>query len=156
MKLRLIVFILIAITSIALWAHAQDRIKVDNRRFIKLPVPPGTLTTVPFSHGVLVGDTLYISGTLGLDLKTGKPPADVEQEAHLALDGIDDVLKQANMTTDDVVSVTVYCTDLTQYQKFNGVYRQHFKKDFPARAFIGAGSLLFGSRFEVQAIAVRR
>jgi 2-iminobutanoate/2-iminopropanoate deaminase len=156
MKPRLALFTLIAITSIALWAHAQDRMKIDNRRFIKLPVPPGTLTTVPFSHGVLVGDTLYISGTLGLDTKTGKPPADVEAEAHAVLDGVNDVLKQANMTPDDLVSVTVYCTDLSQYQKFNGVYRTYFKKDFPARAFIGAGSLLFGSRFEVQAIAVRR
>ncbi len=154
MKPRLFIFTLIAVTSIALWAHAQERTKQD-RRFIKLAVP-GNLTTVPFSHGVLVGNTLYISGTLGLDPKSGKPPADVEAEAHAVLDGVNDVLKQANMTTDDLVSVTVYCTDLSQYQKFNGVYRSYFKKDFPARAFIGAGSLLFGSRFEVQAIAVRR
>jgi 2-iminobutanoate/2-iminopropanoate deaminase len=155
MKQPLSVFAVIA-ASLLLLATASSSGSADQRRFIKLPVPPGTLTTVPFSHGVLVGDTLYISGTLGLDSKTGKPPADVEQEAHAVLDGVNDVLKQANMTTDDLVSVTVYCTDLSQYQKFNGVYRSYFKKDFPARAFIGAGSLLFGAKFEVQAIAVRR
>jgi 2-iminobutanoate/2-iminopropanoate deaminase len=66
------------------------------------------------------------------------------------------VLKEANMTPDDLVSVTVYCTDLSQYQKFNSVYRTYFKKDFPARAFIGAGSLLFGAKFEIQGIAIRR
>jgi 2-iminobutanoate/2-iminopropanoate deaminase len=127
----------------------------QTRRYIVLP-RPGNLSRVPFSHGVLVGDTLYISGTLGLDNKSGKPPADVEAEAHQVLDGIQSVLKEANMSPDDLVSVTVYCTDLSQYDKFNSVYRTYFEKDFPARAFIGAGSLLFGAKFEVQAIAVRR
>ena len=151
---RIALVALVAITVLGIWAHAQEKAKQD-RRFIVL-ARPGNLTTVPFSHGVLVGNTLYISGTLGLDTKDGKPPADVEQEAHMVMDGIVSVLKEANMTPDDLVSVTVYCTDLSQYQKFNGVYRTYFKKDFPARAFIGAGSLLFGSRFEVQGIAVRR
>lgn len=141
--------------SFALIAATQSKSATENRRFIKLGVP-SNLSQVPFSHGVLVGDTLYISGTLGLDSKIGKPPADVDQEAHAVMDGIVSVLKEANMTTDDLVSVTVYCTDLSQYQKFNTVYRSYFKKDLPARAFIGAGSLLFGARFEVQAIAIRR
>src|SRR3954465_9996675 len=111
--------------SLLLLATASSSGSGSQRRFIRLPVPPGTLTTVPFSHGVLVGDTLYISGTLGLDTKDGKPPADVEQEAHMVMDGIVSVLKEANMTTDDLVSVTVYCTDLSQYSKFNGVYRTY-------------------------------
>lgn len=154
MQRRLAFTAALIMASVALLAFAQSKPSAE-RRFIKLDVP-GNLTAVPFSHGVLVGDTLYISGTLGLDNKTGKPPADVEQEAHAVLDGIQSVLKEANMTPNDLVSVTVYCTDLSQYQKFNGVYSTYFKKDFPARAFIGAGSLLFDAKFEVQAIAVRR
>src|SRR5260221_6128555 len=117
------------IVALAVWSSAAEK---DTRRFIVL-ARPGNLSQVPFSHGVLVGNTLYISGTLGLDNKNGKPPADVEQEARAVLDGIQSVLKEANMTSDDLVSVTVYCTDLTQYDKFNSVYRTYFKKDFPAR-----------------------
>ena len=50
---------------------------------------------------------------------------------------------------------TVYSPDLSLYGDFNEVYRSHFEGDFPARAFIGSGPLLFGMRFEMQAIAVR-
>src|SRR4029077_5164617 len=142
MQKRLIIIAVVLVSTLAIWVHAQETAK-QNRRFIKIGVP-GHLSTVPLSTGVIVCDALYISGTLGLDNKTGKPPADVEQEARAVMDGIVSVLKEDNMTPDDLVSVTVYCSDLSQYQKFNGVYRTYFKKDFPARAFIGAGSLLFG------------
>src|SRR5437016_11107849 len=152
---RIFSVIVVIVAAALLLANKASEGGASQRRFIVLP-RPGNLTRVPFSHGVLVGDTLYISGTLGLDSKSGKPPADVEAEAHQVLDGIQSVLKEANMTSDDLVSVTVYCTDLSQYDKFNSVYRTYFKKDFPARAFIGAGSLLFGAKFEVQAIAIRR
>ncbi len=105
---------------------------------------------------MLVGDTLYLAGRIGLDPKTGKPPVDAEQEARLLLDGFGAVLAEAGMTTDDLVSVTVYCPDLSLYGKFNGIYRGYFSKDLPPRAFIGSGPLLFGGRFEMQAIAVKR
>jgi len=56
---------------------------------------------------------------------------------------------------DDLVSVQVFCPDLSLYDKFNAVYRSYFTKDFPARAFIGSGPLLRGAHFEAQAIAVK-
>ena len=62
----------------------------------------------------------------------------------------------AGMTMDDLVSVQVFCSDVSLFDKFNGVYRGYFKKDFPARAFIGSGPLLRGARFEMQAIAVKQ
>jgi len=122
------------------------------RKYINLP---GRAVVAPFSDGVLVGDTLYLAGRIGLD-PSGKPPADPAAEARLALDGIKTVLAEAGMTMDDVVSVQVFCTDLSLFETWNGVYRGYFGKDVPARAFIGAGSLLRGGRFEIQAMAVRR
>jgi 2-iminobutanoate/2-iminopropanoate deaminase len=122
------------------------------RRHINLP---GRAITAPFSDGVLVGDTLYLAGRIGLD-PSGKPPADSAAEARLALDGIKAVLAEAGMTMDDLVSVQVFCSDLSLFETWNGVYRGYFGKDLPARAFIGTGSLLRGGRFEIQAIAVRR
>ena len=124
------------------------------RRVINLP---GKSDQLPFSDGIVTGNTLYLAGRLGLDPKTGKPPAEIEDEVKLLLDGIKSVLAQAGMTMDDLVYVQIACTDLSLFDKFNGVYRGYFTtKDLPAREFIGAASLLRGGHFELQAIAVKR
>ncbi|MCI0338222.1 MAG: RidA family protein [Acidobacteria bacterium] len=122
------------------------------RRYINLPTKNPQL---PFSDGVLAGNTLYLAGRLGTDPKTNQIPQDLEQEIRLMLDGFKATLTQAGMTMDNIVTVTIYCPDLTLYDKFNGVYRTYFGKDFPARAFIGSGPLLRGAHFEMQAIAAR-
>ena len=114
---------------------------------------PGRTTTAPFSDAMLAGDTLYVSGRLGLE--GGEVPATPEQEARNVLDGIQDVLSEANMTMDDLVQVQVFCSDVAFYGAFNEVYSTYFDDAPPARAFIGSGDLLFGARFEVMGIAVR-
>jgi enamine deaminase RidA (YjgF/YER057c/UK114 family) len=92
-----------------------------------------------------------------LDPKTGKPPAVVEDEIKLLLDSLKGTLAQAGMTMDDLVYVQIACSDLSLYDKFNAIYKGYFTtKDYPTREFIGAGSLLRGGHFELQAIAVRR
>ncbi len=118
--------------------------KGQARRVINLP---NRSVNAPFSDGVMVGNTLYLAGRLG---------SDVEQEARLMIDGIKAVLADAGMTMDDLVSVQVFCSDVSLFDKFNPVYRSYFKKDFPARAFIGSGTLLRGAHFEMQAIAVKQ
>jgi 2-iminobutanoate/2-iminopropanoate deaminase len=119
-------------------------------------VLPNRKDTLPFSDAVLVGDTLYLAGRIGIDPETGKPPAELEKEIRFLLDGMKATLATANMTMDDLVSVQVFCPDLSLYEKFNEIYRTYFTKDFPARAFIGSGPLLRGGRFETQGIAVKR
>ena len=111
---------------------------------------------LPFSGAILAGNTLYLSGRIGIDPKTGKAPAEIDDELKLLLDRVKATLSQAGMSMDDLVYVQIACTDLSLYDKFNAAYRAQFSKDFPARAFIGAGSLLRGGHFEMQAIAVRR
>ena len=113
--------------------------------------------TAPFSDGILTGNTLYLAGRIGLDAKTGKPPEKIEDEIKLLLDGEKDVLAQAGMTMDDLVYVQISCSDLALFDTFNPIYRSYFTtKDFPAREFIGAGSLLRGGHFDLQSIAVKR
>ena len=116
---------------------------------------PGRTTSAPFSDAVLAGGTLYVAGRLGMDPETGRPPATAEQEARNVLDGIQAVLAEADMTMDDLVSVQVFCSDVSLYGAFNRVYREYFTADPPARAFLGSGTLLFGARFEVTGIAVK-
>ena len=117
---------------------------------------PGRTDTRPFSNAVLVGDTLHLSGALGIDPDTGMPPAAVADEVRLVLDSMLTRLELVGMSMDDLVSVTVFCPDLTLYEEFNSIYRTYFSDGFPARAFIGSGPLLRDARFEVMGTAVRR
>ena len=118
------------------------------------PARRPTARVAPFSGAVWVGNTLYLSGTLGLE--GGQVPATAEKEATNVLDNIKAVLESAGLTMDDLVTVQVFASDVGDYAAFNGVYRTYFTTEFPARAFIGAGTLLFGARFEVLGIAARR
>ncbi len=122
------------------------------RKYINLP---GRAVTAPFSDAVLVGDTLYLAGRIGFLPGTRQLPATAEEEARLVLDQFKAVLAQADMTMDDLVSVQVFCSDVSLFDTWNKVYPTYFGKELPARAFIGSGPLLFGARFEMQAIAVR-
>ena len=147
MKLRTIVLAVLFLCSIA--ASAADRKYIVNPR-------PADTKALPFSDGVLVGNTLYIAGHIGIDPKTGQAPADPEQEARLVMDGVSKTVESAGLTMDDVVSVQVFCTDLKFYETFNTVYKTYFHGNYPARAFIGAATLLRGGKYEVLGIAVKR
>lgn len=120
---------------------------------VHLKSPLAQQRHLPFSSGVMVGNTLYVAGTTGVDPDT-KGPVSLEEEARLTMDHVKQVVEQAGMTMDDIVSLQVYCTDLSNYDAFNSVYKTYFKGDFPARAFLGTSKLLFNARFEVTAIAV--
>jgi reactive intermediate/imine deaminase len=146
--LRLLLGVVLVVSVLTLsWSQAPS-----SRRYINLP---GRAVQAPFSDAVLVGNTVYLAGRIGVDPKTGRPPDDLEQEIRLVLDGMKAALAEAGMSMDNLVYVQVYCPDLTLYDKFNAVYRTYFSKDFPARAFLGSGPLLRGAHFEVQGIAVR-
>ena len=118
---------------------------------------PGTNPQLPFSDAILSGNTLYLSGRIGIDPKTGQAPADVDAEIHLLLDSVKATLAADGLTMDDLVYVQISCTDLSLFDKFNAIYRSYFTtKDLPAREFVGAAALLRGGHFELQSIAVRR
>ena len=116
----------------------------------------GAAANAPFSEAVLTGNTLYVAGHIGLDPATGKPGTTPESEAKLLMESFKRSVEAGGMTMDDLVYVTVYCSDVSHYAAFNSVYRTYFQKNFPARAFIGSGTLLFGARYEMQGIAVKR
>ncbi|HEY0759423.1 MAG TPA: RidA family protein [Acidisarcina sp.] len=109
----------------------------------------------PFADAVLIdGKTLYTSGRIGLVKGTRTVPESVEEEAHLVMQDLGHVLGLAGMTLQHVVSLQVFASDVALWERFNAVYRTYFTGQLPPRAFIGSGTLLFGARFELQAIAV--
>jgi len=147
MKTRVVIVALLLILSCALAGAADRKYIVKSRA--------SGMNALPFSDAVLVGDTLYIAGHIGLDSK-GQPPESAEEEARMVMDGIKQTVEQAGFSMDDIVSVQIFCTDLKLYDTFNGVYKTYFHGDFPARAFIGTDKLIRGGHYEVMGIAVKR
>ena len=113
-------------------------------------------TGLPYSPGILVNDTLYLSGQLGRDPATAKlVPGGIAAETRQALANQREVLRAAGMDFGDVVSVTAFMTDFTEFDTYNKVYREFFPKDPPARATVGATALNLGAKIELQMIAAK-
>jgi enamine deaminase RidA (YjgF/YER057c/UK114 family) len=151
-------FLSIAVLSVvtlagigALWV--EDSRGASEHKFMRLP---DRTDNTPYSNAVLVGDTLYLAGDIGIDPKTGAPPPKIEDEVRIVMESMKTRLEMVGMSMDDLVMVEVHCPDLSLYGQFNDVYRTYFDKHFPARAFLGSGPLLLGGHFEVTGIAVRQ
>lgn len=123
-----------------------------SRRYINLP----RSSPAPYSDAVMVGNTLYLSGRIGIDPKTGEVPPDVEEELRLLFDQFEAVLAKADMRMDDLVWVQIYSPDVSLWEQFNKAYLKRFSADLPARAFLGSGPLLKNGRFEMLGVAVKR
>ena len=139
------------LTTFVIFEHTAAQ-QPQQRRYFQ---SAGPLAGLPFSNAVLVGNTLYVAGHIGVDSASGQAPADLDKEIQLLFDQLRATLAQAGMKMDNLVSADVYCTDLSLYDKFNVSYRKEFSKDFPARAFVGVASLLRGAHFEMQGVAVK-
>jgi 2-iminobutanoate/2-iminopropanoate deaminase len=113
-------------------------------------------TGLPYSPGILVGDTLYLAGQLGRDPETAKlVPGGIEAETRQALENLGAVLRAAGMGYGDVVSVTAFLADFADFPKFNEVYREVFSEAPPARATVQVAGLNLGARVEIQMIAAK-
>ena len=124
------------------------------RRVIRPQKAPST--GLPFSPGILAGNTLYVAGHLGRDPVTSTlVSGGIEAETRQSIANIRAVLQTAGMELKDVVSVTVYITNFAEFDRFNAVYREFFPADPPARATVQVAALNAGARVELQMIAVR-
>ena len=111
---------------------------------------------LPFSDGIVAGNTLYVAGQEGTD-EAGKLAAGgIGPETKAALDNIAKVLKAAGYEMKDVVSVTVYLADIHDFPEMNKVYKTVLPDPKPARATIQAAALVNDARIEIAAIAVKR
>ncbi|MEZ0537163.1 RidA family protein [Caldicellulosiruptoraceae bacterium PP1] len=109
----------------------------------------------PYSHAVMINNMLFLSGQLPINPQSGKIEGDtIEEQTRLVLNNIKAILESANLTLDDVVKVNVYISDLSLFAKFNEVYSEYFKSNYPARTTIGC-QLLPGVMVEIDAVAGR-
>jgi len=125
------------------------------RRAIATDRAPAAIAA--YSQGILVGDTLYLAGQVGLDPATGQlVPGGLQAEARRALENCKAILEAAGFKLADVVQVQVFLADVADYAAFNEVYAPYFPQPAPARAAVAVAALPRGARVEVLMTAVRR
>lgn len=110
----------------------------------------------PYSQAVRAGDTLYLSGQLGLDPATGKfAGPGFETQARQALENQQAILEFAGFSLKDVVQCQVFLTDMENYPVFNAIYEEFFKSSFPARAVLEISRIPADGMVEIMMVAVR-
>lgn len=122
------------------------------RRVVKLP---GT-ANLPFSDGVIAGDTLYIAGQEGVDDNGKLVTGGISAESKAALARIEKTAREAGFDLKDIVSVTVYLADIHDFPEMNIAYKAVMPDPKPARATVQAAALVNNARVEISAIAVKR
>src|SRR5262249_1304479 len=115
----------------------------------KVLTPPGPAANRPFSAGIMVGDTIYVSGQVGRDA-SGKTPSNFEDEVKTTIENIDAILKAGGASLADVVSVQVYLTDMGLFERMNAVYVKYFGNDMkPTRTTVGVSKLAGDFKIEI-------
>ncbi len=110
----------------------------------------------PYSQAVKAGDTLYISGQLPIDPKTGVfADETIEGQTRQALMNVKSILEAAGYTLADVVKTTVLMQDMEEFAAMNGVYAEFFTENYPARAAYQVGRLPKDAKIEIEAVAVK-
>ena len=110
----------------------------------------------PYSQALLVGNTLYISGQLGIDPATGKlVEGGTVEQAEQALKNIMAILMEENMSMHNVAQVQVFLADIADFAAVNEVYKSFFSEPYPARAAIQAGALPAGGSVEILVTAIK-
>lgn len=111
-------------------------------------------TTLPFSEAVRVGNTIYLSGTIGVAPGTLKlVPGGIKAEAKQAMENIKTSLEAHGYKMSDIVKCTVMLADMAEWGTFNEVYKAYFANRYPARSAFGANGLALGGRLEIECIA---
>ena len=112
--------------------------------------------SLPFSEAVRVGDTVYLSGQMGIvpgEMRLA--PGGIREQSRQTMENIKTTLEAHGMSMRNIVKCTVMLADISDWPAFNEVYRTFFDEGrFPARSAFGANALALGGRVEVECVAV--
>jgi 2-iminobutanoate/2-iminopropanoate deaminase len=108
----------------------------------------------PYSQAVMWGDTLYLSGQVGIDPAEGRIVADtIDGQALQVMKNLGAVLEEAGMSFANVVKTTIFLVSMEDFQTVNGVYGDFFESDPPARATLQVAALPLGALVAIEAVA---
>jgi 2-iminobutanoate/2-iminopropanoate deaminase len=130
-------------TSPSLYAQARHSVNLSS-----------TGKRLPFSDGIVAGNTLYMAGEQGTDAH-GKLEMGIGAQTRAALEAIRRIVLKAGFSMGDIVSVNVYLSDVHDFAAMNKVYTTFFRDPKPVRTTIQAAGLVNGAKVEISAIAVR-
>ena len=108
----------------------------------------------PYAQGWKVGDMVYTSGQLGIDMETGKLAEGVEAQARASMRNVGEILKVAGASYGDVVKTTIFVKDLADFKTVNTVYAEFFDGVYPARSCVQVVALPMGGLVEIEAVAM--
>ena len=115
----------------------------------KAPQATGT-----YSQAIRTGDTVYLSGQIGLDPETMQMAEGIEAQAHRVFQNLRAVAEAAGGRLDDMVKLTVYLTDLVHFPRMNEIMAGYFSRPYPARAAVGVAGLPRNAMVEIEAVMV--
>ena len=121
-----------------------------NKSIVSSPDAPAAIGT--YSQAVRVGNTVYLSGQIGLDPTSMCLADGIDAQIEQVLTNIRAVAKAAGGTLDNVVKINVYLTDLGNFQKFNEAMTRYFSEPYPARAVVGVVALPRGALVEADGV----
>jgi 2-iminobutanoate/2-iminopropanoate deaminase len=110
---------------------------------------------MPFSEGVVAGNTLYVAGQQGPDAHGKVTGTDIAVQTANTIAAIKKIVEEAGFQMTDIVSVTVYVTDVNEVAKMNEIYKKLMPDPKPARATVQVAGLIGGAKIEISAIAVK-
>jgi reactive intermediate/imine deaminase len=138
--------------GVAMLLAAAATVAADNPQFLNSP--RAAQLDRPFSEAVRAGDFLFLSGQLGEDPNTAAlVEGGIEPQSRQTLVNIKRVLESNGASLGDVVKCTVFLADIAEWPAFNTVYREFFRKPFPARSALAASGLALNARVELECIA---
>ena len=107
----------------------------------------------PYSQGIIHGDTIFLSGQLGIDPESGNMHDSLEDQTHQIFKNIENVLKEADANLNDIIKVTVLLEDINDFAAVNEIYGTYFDDPFPARSAFAVKDLPAGGKIEIEIIA---
>lgn len=108
----------------------------------------------PYVQGWKVGNTVYTSGQLGIDVEKGSLAETIVEQTHLSMRNVGEILRAAGADYGDIVKSTIYVKDLADFKAVNEVYASYFSGDYPARSCVQVAALPMGGLVEIEAVAI--
>lgn len=122
------------------------------KKIVSTKNAPGAIG--PYSQGTIVGNLVYTSGQLPIDVKTGELVSDVCEATKASLDNVKAILEEAGTSMDKIFKTTVFVKDLKDFNTINEVYKTYFESNPPARSCVQVAQLPKDAVVEIEAIAV--
>lgn len=108
----------------------------------------------PYVQGWKVGQMVYTSGQLGIDMAKGGLADGVVAQAHASMKNLGEILKAGGASYADIIKTTIFVKDLADFKAVNEVYASYFTGDYPARSCVQVAALPMGGLVEIEAVAI--